>query len=63
MKALPRLVNGSLLLGLTCVAIGSVGCETRERVVVHDRPPVVQEHVRVVEPAPPVVQEKVIVRP
>jgi hypothetical protein len=39
----------------------TTGCETHERVVVHDRPPPAE--VKVVAPPPPVVQERVEVRP
>lgn len=44
------------VVGLAGLMMTSAGCETRERVVVHDRPAV-----RVYE-RPPVVQERVIVR-
>jgi hypothetical protein len=43
-------------MGLAGLTMTSTGCETRERVVVRDRP------VRVYAPPPPVVQERVIVR-
>jgi hypothetical protein len=46
------------LIGLSCISLGTTGCETRERVVVRNPPPAT---VRVYAPAP-VVQERVIVR-
>jgi hypothetical protein len=56
MKTLLPLVQiGCLVVGLAGLTMTSTGCETRERVVVRDRP------VRVYAP-PPVVQERVIVR-
>lgn len=45
------------IVGLSCLSLGTTGCETRERVVVRRPEPVV----RVYAPAP-VVQERVIVR-
>jgi hypothetical protein len=46
------------IVGLSCLSIGSTGCETRERVVVRRPDPTV----RVVYAQPAVVQERVIVR-
>jgi hypothetical protein len=57
MKTLRYLVSGIGLMGVTLVAMASIGCEAHERVVVRDRPEVVR-----VAPAP-VVQERVVVRP
>jgi hypothetical protein len=45
------------LMALTSLVTITAGCETRERVVVRDRPAV-----RVYAPPPVVVQERVIVR-
>jgi hypothetical protein len=45
------------LVGLSCLSIGSTGCETRERVVVRRPEPVVRVYTQ-----PAVVQERVIVR-
>jgi hypothetical protein len=47
------------LIGLSCMSLGTTGCETRERVVVRGPPPAT---VRVYAPPPPVVQERIIVR-
>jgi hypothetical protein len=45
------------IVGLSCLSIGSTGCETRERVVVRRPEPVVRVYAQ-----PAVVQERVIVR-
>jgi hypothetical protein len=71
MKTLRLLVNGCLMVGVTAAAMSSIGCATHERVVVRERPAVVQERVVVERPVvqervvvtQPVVQERVIVRP
>ena len=47
------------LVGVTCVAMGGVGCVERERVVVRERPGVV----RVYAPPPPVIHERIVIRP
>ncbi len=57
---MPLVQVGCLVVGLAGLTMASTGCETRERVVVRDRPRV-YEPVRVYE-RPPVVQERVIVR-
>jgi hypothetical protein len=71
MKTLRLVVNGCFVMGLTAAAMSSVGCAEHERVVVRERPAVVQERVVVEHPVvqervvvtQPVVQEKIIVRP
>jgi hypothetical protein len=72
MKTLRLVVNGCFMVGVTAAALSSIGCATHERVVVRERPAVVQERVVVTERpvvqervvvTQPVVQERVIVRP
>jgi hypothetical protein len=58
-------MNHSNPIILACLSVFAAslfvaGCETRERVVVHEP---VHERVVVHDPPPPVIQEKVIVRP
>jgi hypothetical protein len=60
MKTLPVLIHGCLVVGVAVAAMTSIGCATRERVVVREHPAYVQERVVVTQP---VVQERVIVRP
>jgi hypothetical protein len=60
MKTLMPTIRVAAVLGcLTGLVTTSVGCETRERVVVRSRPPVERVYVRT---QPVVVQERVIVR-
>jgi hypothetical protein len=63
MNDLRKLVPGYMVLGITLAAAASTACEAHDRVVVHDRPEVVREHVVVAAPPPPVVQERVVVHP
>jgi hypothetical protein len=63
MKTLRSCASGVIVAALTLGIASSVGCAARERVVVRDRPEVVQPEVVHVETREPVVKEKVIVHP